>query len=985
MTDEVPTTSDEIHIDEVLVKVSQNQGLIVFFNQNNSRFKMKKIFWLGWRKYATLACISPLLVLSALGITLHFIYPPEKIRAEAIQLLSARLDRPLQIQDASVKLWPLGLELKGVELGAPKDTTFGRAPLLELPSLVFKADLSQLLQFKLRIEEIRIKDLKFRYEVLADGRTNLDGLSKPDTAPDAPKPIEWEKLALPGTFNMEALRIQNASIIYIDRKSGRTISLQDLNETMSLSLDSTLEKVQTKGSLGIASVSVEDSKLGLRKGGIKISLDHQISANLRKQRLDIHNIQLGLQNTEVSLKGAIDNTFGKNPQIALHWQSNQIQIAEVLAALPQTLHPDLAKIQASGQLQSSGDFISQGSAPQIDLDLKLQSLKLSHSDVPVKIQNLGFELKTNTQSASLRNFNAQIDGQKLSMELDAQNLKTAPFLEKLQLQAQLNLGDLMKLASKFTTLPEDYQVQGLLDANIQGSGPMDPAQVKALKMQGQIRLNQLRIKAPQLPEVLEYTGQIQVNPQSIDQNGNLKLGSTQMNQEAKVQNYMALAMPNAKAGAALASIKINAQELDIDKLMLMFGGSSSKEPSAPMTAYPNLPQNLNASLDVNVGNATAMGAKIQGFNAQLKTQAQSVSGSWKAGIFGGNLSQKIDAQILSPQNANIRTQFNALGVDAEQSYNFLADHLGESPLHRELKKLKGVFHGIANLRAEIQVQGSPAELSKSADGKIILETDNGRIDPIPQTLALTNALNKAISTLQTWAPGVKEIQSLKAPNAFNFHHFQNEVYLNKGNLEIKDFNYEQNGFGLLFALGLIGLDSKINMNLDYLVPKSLSEKVLNLQKSALDAAGKLNPLKGISLPQGLNAVPVKDQRVLLPFIISGTFASPVIQLDMNKMKSQGMDLKGALQGLLKAKADSLKALGLAKLNDEKAKLKAKADSLQKVAQDKANAARNEAQARLDAAKAEAERRAAEEKQKAQDKVKHEVQNKAGEALKKFGF
>lgn len=419
--------------------------------------------------------------------------------------------------------------------------------------------------------------------------------------------------------------------------------------------------------------------------------------------------------------------------------------------------------------------------------------------------------------------------------------------------------------------------------------------------------------------------------------------------------------------------------------MLMFGGSSSKEPSAPMTAYPNLPQNLNASLDVNVGNATAMGAKIQGFNAQLKTQAQSVSGSWKAGIFGGNLSQKIDAQILSPQNANIRTQFNALGVDAEQSYNFLADHLGESPLHRELKKLKGVFHGIANLRAEIQVQGSPAELSKSADGKIILETDNGRIDPIPQTLALTNALNKAISTLQTWAPGVKEIQSLKAPNAFNFHHFQNEVYLNKGNLEIKDFNYEQNGFGLLFALGLIGLDSKINMNLDYLVPKSLSEKVLNLQKSALDAAGKLNPLKGISLPQGLNAVPVKDQRVLLPFIISGTFASPVIQLDMNKMKSQGMDLKGALQGLLKAKADSLKALGLAKLNDEKAKLKAKADSLQKVAQDKANAARNEAQARLDAAKAEAERRAAEEKQKAQDKVKHEVQNKAGEALKKFGF
>lgn len=950
---------------------------------------MKKLFWTGWRKFATLAILSPVVLLTLAAISLKWIYPPEKIRQSAMDFLGSRLERPVQIQSAGVQLWPLGIELKGIEIGAPKDTAFGRAPLFELPSLVFKADLSELLKFKLRIKEIRLDDMKLRYEVLADGRTNIDGLSKPDTAKDKPKPIEWDKLSLPGTFKLEALKIKNASIIYIDRKAGRTLSLPELNEEMSLSLDSTLENVHSSGLLEMNSLSVEDAKLGLRKGGIHMSLSHQIKANLRKQQIQVENLKFSLQNTEIALKAMVEQAFGAKPMVDLSWQTNRISLDEVLQTIPKNLSPELAKITLAGQLQSSGRFKTTPNKPEIALQAELAGLKLSHSDVPVKIQNLGFKLKTDAQNAEVKDFKAQIDGQELDMALQAQNLQSQPYLNALKLNAHLDLGALMKLAAKFTTLPEDYQVQGRLDAALEGSGPMQATKAQDLKMQGSFQLQNLRIKAPQLPEILEYTGQIQVDNKAMKQSGFLKLGSTQMQQEASVQNYMALALNN--GASATADLKINAPELDLDKLMAMFGSTGSTPaspaaaPSNSPSAYPSLPQNLNAKVQIQVGKAIAMGAQIQNFNAQLSTTANQVQGSWKAGIFGGQLNQDLQLLIQNPQMAQVKTSFNALGVDAEQSFRFLSSHLGDAPLHRELKKMQGIFHGTASIRADLAMSGSPADLSKTADGKLSIETNNGRIDPCPQTIALTSALNKAISTLQTWAPGVKEIQQLKAPNALTFNTFKSELYLNHGNFEIRDWNYEQNGLGLLLALGQVGLDTKLNMNLDYLVPAVLSKKILDLQKSALDAAGKLNPLRGLSLPADLSAFPTQKDRVLLPFIIGGTFAQPVIQLDRNKMKAQSMDLKGALQGLLKAKADSLKALGLAKLNEEKNKLKAQADQAKNEALAKAKAAENEAKARMDAAKAEAERRANEEKQKAQNKAKQEVQNKAQDALKKFGF
>lgn len=946
------------------------------------------------KKLLKIVAVVALVVVAALVVAFFAIkaaFPPEKIRGMVAEQLTKTLGREASVGGAELSIWPLGVKVRDVRVANNTGAGFSADPLLNLPLVQVEIDLAKLLTFQVAIDEIALVDLSLNYEVMPDGRTSIDGLGgEADTTKKDTSKLDLSKIELPGTLNLKEFRIENAKVVFNDRGANRKIVLGDIDETVALDLDRTLENIQTTGELVINEIAVEDSASGVRKGNVRISLTHDLGVNLRAQHIEIRKVAVGVQSILVTMQGSADRFMEDIRLVDLKIASNEMQLAELLKEVPAGINPEIAKVKASGsahfEVAVKGAIVA-GKLPAVDGKISLNNLAVSHSDLPAGISALNGQIAFSENALLVKPFAFQLAAQPVNVVVEAEQLLAAkPLLKQLVVNANLDLGALFALASKLAPIPAGTDVKGTLLANLQANGVLDPAHPEGLNVQGGAELKNIVAKTAEIPDAVSLNGAVAFSNTSITTIQAVKVGPSDVTVNVDVRDYLAYVMPRLAAGKKLtANVNVSSTNLEIDRLLPPSDANKPEEAeSLPMEQWPELPD-VNVNLNVNLARTVFRHLTLSDFKMAMGMANQKVNLDINGRLYEGSFGSKVAVDLTDRKSAGVKLGFNVSKVEANDFISNGNDNIeGKSMLAQQLRGLDNTVYGKLSMNMDVNTKGLPQTFLDNLNGPISVQVTQGKL----MGSKVASSITGTVSDFEIAGRKVlKDVVKFDLNN-LTFKDLKADFEAKNGQLLVKNWNMDAGGLGALALNGAVGFDGALNLGVQNTFTAEMSKKLDGLvggaQKAIAGAAGKALGGLGSSVASGIASVSLypkdKSGNALFFLGLGGSLTSPKAQIDKPRMASALSSSNSAAA----SPATDLKANVTAKLDDAKAKAQAALDAKKAELQAQADAKKAELQAQADAKKAElkaqADAKKAELKAKT-DAKKNEATSKAKDALK----
>ncbi len=894
-----------------------------------------------------------------LYVAVKIVLPPEKIKALVSKHGSELLGRELRIDKASAGVFPnLSVSIQGIKVAnAPG---FSKESCLEVKELALDLDLFSLLKLKPVIKEIRLVEPSILYQVNAAGENNLAGLGpkKDTTVIDTSKTEPLTKL--PAPLQLKSFRIINAKVRYQDEKSGQEIVLGNINQSVSVEVKPNLEDVVTQGLLEINSISAYDKASGLRKGNINTTIGHEIEFNLPSETLNIASLQIGIQDIKISISGKVSQFISGIPIIDLHIVSGDIRTASLLKEVPSELSPEISKLKTDGTLTfeaSAKGKLDSGSLPTIRASLSMKEISLSHSDIPSGIQSLNGELRVTENSAELQNLNFSMAGNPVSVKAIVSQLRPIPSLEQLQIHSLLDLGPLLALAGKITALPEGFSLKGLIKSDIEANGLLDPEHPEGLKAQGVVKLQGIELAMQSIPVPVKIDGNVNIDNSTIKQDLQIHMGESDLSVQVLLKDYLAMVLPKLAPGKVTnVNVSVLSQKMNLDELLPK--SDKPDEPTNPLVALPLIP-NFSADINVNIKKTQLMNLEMDDFKSKIEIRNAQVQIVQGMNLYTGKMEQNIHLDLRDTVNPVINLKSKITRVEANDFISRLNDKIpGNNKFYKTLSETDNTIYGKFNLDLDLKTNGLPDAAINNLTGTINAALFDGKI---AQT-SLVKGLGSSMS----------QLSKALTFDEMTFTKLDVILLVENGSLLVKDFQIPNSIVGQLSALGKIGFDNSLDLNLEQHLTAAQSRMVLGASSALSGAAAKAT---GIGAFASVSAIPKDAQgRAIVYYIVGGTLTKPKFALDGKRMAGDA--------------GSQVKAAAMEALDREKQKLKAELDA-------KTRAFKNEAQAKIDAEKQkleaekkklEAEKKKLEEKANAEkEKVQDKAKEEAKKNLKKLGF
>jgi uncharacterized protein involved in outer membrane biogenesis len=895
-----------------------------------------------------------LVLLLSLGayFAIKIAFPPAKIKELVHKHGSEALNRDVSVQDVSIRVFP-NLKLSVTEINVANAKGFSSDPCIKLRELALSINFLSLLKFSPVVNEIKLVDPEILYEVSKDGHNNLEGIGgKPDTATvvkDTSKAMES-----PAAVALKSFVIENGRVRYRDLQSGRELILGKINQTVSLDLDQRLEDVKTKGKLEISEIKVSDSASGLRTGTIKVTVRHDIQLNLPGERLQVRALELGFQDIRATVKGEATRFITKPPVLDFTLSAPDIKLASVLKEVPASLSPDIAKLTAKGVASLEARIkgaLDTGSIPDVSAHFAIRDGGVGHKELPAGVENLNLELDLAGDSLRLARFAFDLGGNPVKLDAMITSLhQPVPMLQEFNLNALLDIGKLVPLLQKLALADKALKAEGLVQADIKASGPLDPQAPQNLKAAGSVELKNVAAEGKPLPQPVKLTGQVKIDNDKIGENLAVQVGQSDFTISGTVTNYLAMVMPKAaaapKGGAAQttkAKLSIQSGFLNLDELMPQ-GEKKETVESAPMTAWPSLPK-LDADVDVKLAKTQLMNLAMTDFSSKTTLVNGVMNTALKGSLYSGGFSSVVKADLKDTNDAKVAFKLDVLKVEANDFISRLNDRLpGDNRLMKSLSRADSTIFGKFNLNVDVNTHGTPKQVTDNLIGKINFALLDGKLMETGMVKGLSDALGKVNKSL--------------AFREFTFSNFKTELEAANGKLLVKDCSITESVVGAIMAAGTIGFDNTLDLSLESHLPPGLSSSVAGASGALASEVAKLSKIPALG---SASLVPMdKAGRAIVYFLVGGTLAKPSFSLDAKRMAGEATSgAKSAVADALNKKKDELKA----QANAEKEKLEAAA------------------KARADEEKKKLEAAAEEQKKKAGDAAKE----KGKKVLKGFGL
>lgn len=876
------------------------------------------------------------LLLAALLGALAVLFPPARVKAIVLEKAGEALHREVKLETASLRVFPfLGVSLEGFEVANNPDSGFGGEPLLRLASLDVKLSTMSLLRMAPVVNGIVLREPAVRVEILADGRTSLDGLGgAKDTAAPPPPTDSVKPLELPFPLSVERIAIVDGSVRWLDRKDGREVVLGDIDQEVSLRSDAKLENVLTKGRLDLRDVSVGGAGLPVRKGGIRLFVEHDVKLNLPGALVEVTSLKFGVQDLALELSGKASNILVA-PVVDVRLRTTSpIDLAKLLAEIPKEISPELAKLTLAGTVDldfAAAGGVTGGQIPVVNGSVHLREVSASTQGVPAKLEKLGLALhvkSTSTIEIDSTSWRLNGDPGHLVLALDSLPLGAdslrKPVLRNLDAKGSVDLAAFAQVAAPMAPILDTLKPTGRLSWQLLAKGILDPADPMGLSVAGELGLLAVEASVPGGNDRVKLDGKVGVSNTTANLALALLSGPTDLSVKGSAVDWLALALPKLSAGrVAKIDVAVVSKTIDLDRLLPPPDTTAKVEASKPLQLPKLPPVALRASFDA--GLIKVMGQSLTQTQGKLSLLEGQLVESVTGGIARGRIQQNLSANLNDPSKLSAKFAANLTGVQIHDVLVGLKDRIPAGTAREFHDKI----HGTGNVSVKASVEGPPAQLADILTADLDMDLKDGKLAGVPAAQKLGGGLKKVWSGAPTFDP-------------LQFAKFLMQARVKEGRVELVDLQIDGAEVGLIQSKGFVNKDQTLDLKVNTHMPAASSGMLQGGAGLLASATGPVASALGVSSGQ---ALPQDDQgRVVLSWLITGPLASPTVRPDASALTSAAKGAAAAATAALKAKAEA-----------EAAKVKAAAE----------------------AAKAEAEAKARE----AVEQKKNEVKNKAQDAIK----
>jgi uncharacterized protein involved in outer membrane biogenesis len=420
----------------------------------------------------------------AAGVLVFLIYTfdANKYKTQIISAVKEQTGRDLVIDgDLKLSVFPdIAIELGKTSLSNAKG--FGDKNFADIGSGEISVKVMPLLKKEVKLDEIRLQDLKLNLQRNADGTTNWDDLVKQDEEPeDDKKPNEIVQEML-DNLSIAGISLQNAHIHWRDAQAGQDITLSPVNlktgvfkpntplpvefaltmkqkqpaMTLVTKGDTTITLGKDKQNFSLANLNLDTTITGepVANGRLHAVLQGDVKGD--SQRISVANLRLKTQLTDGFIpKGTADTTLTSPLSFDLNTQTLSLPTLNLQTHITGDLVPEgkaaitlkgaltftmqNQKVSVTGlQLTSDvdGKLLEGGklhaliTAKSTGFDLTSQQLALTGLDLKANIK--GGLLKKGDANAHIRSSNVTFDVAKQRATLKQLTLKADANGELLQ-------------------------------------------------------------------------------------------------------------------------------------------------------------------------------------------------------------------------------------------------------------------------------------------------------------------------------------------------------------------------------------------------------------------------------------------------------------------------------------------------------------------------------------------------------------------------
>jgi AsmA protein len=394
----------------------------------------------------------------------------DQIKDQIKKTANEKLSAELNYSDVSISFFhhfpSLTLTLNDLKLNgsAPyknekfitaKEVSFG----INVASLIFSKSV--------KIDQIYLSDSFINVKVNEKGEANYNIYK---SSPKASNPKDSSETAL----KLEHIEIQNSKIVYDDKSTKIHFDALGFDYLGKGDLNKAVFDLYSKAKIEKLNIVYENEPYLMNK---KINADLITKVNVNSLSFYFQQNDLKINDLLVDFKGKFDFLKdGYNMDFVI--KSNNSDLHDVFTAFPPKYITWLSKTDIKGNtnllLTLKGDYIaSQHVAPDLNLDLKIDSGLVNYNKSAFPVSNLNLQLKTTVPS--LNPDLLIVDAQNLSLNINQDYLKSKFYIKgintpdiKGDFKAKIDLEKLTKALG----IP-DLTLKGTLAGDVKTNGKFD--------------------------------------------------------------------------------------------------------------------------------------------------------------------------------------------------------------------------------------------------------------------------------------------------------------------------------------------------------------------------------------------------------------------------------------------------------------------------------------------------------------------------------
>jgi uncharacterized protein involved in outer membrane biogenesis len=804
------------------------------------------------------------IVILAIGVLLIF-FPADKIKTLVASEGSKALGRTVTIDKVQFSLFPfIGATIKGLEVDGTSRESFTKEKFVTLDKIQVQIAVMSLFNKKPEISKIILDKPRILIEVDTAGHFSFDDLAVMQSSDTLKKEKKSSgPLVLPVPVTLKTFAINNGVIIYRDMKSKQEFSVNDLDQSIQFSIDKELKDIRTSGELVLGNVSVKTKEIVKPLKDLKITLTHDVVADLVNGTATVNQLRLSFQKLFFNLKGNVTN-LNATPLVDLHLESDPMQISDILKEIPVELAPDVAKLTASGvaavTLAIKGEVRDSVPLP-INGTCKLDNVNVKYTELPKSINNLNALCDFTDTSVSISTMKFNLGENPVELHASFINFKN-PYVD-LGILAKLNLTDFKDIF----VLPPGAALSGTANIDINAKGRPDPNDPSKLDLKGVVNFGDLSVLWPPLVKPAVIKGDVTLSSIAIGQNLDVAIGSSALKLNGSMKNYLSMVFP--VKGKTLprpyTEFTLTASRLDVDEFWPQSKDTSvapaaAGSADAPLLLTP-LP-GIDLKAVIKSTRCIYQGITLDNLNMSVNVINDIANINIRTGFAGGTITNVLNGDLRDVNDIKFTNALNIEKVQVSDLMSKFAPFIKPvNVLNREIVNLQNSLSGRLSLQSTFNGSGrSQAGIMKTLLGDVSIGVGDGQITKSEMVTSLASKVEKFVD--------IKDIKFRELKAAV---HVENEM------LHFEDFKIGSSA-GDWDIKGSTGFNGVLQMAVNNRLTKELSDRVNALQGKGRDVAKNLLAgTKFAAASQLIDNVGIPSDpegRITLKMNLGGTIEKP---------------------------------------------------------------------------------------------------------------